>query len=613
MNRIRLIGIVSGDPAIGSMLQEVAAGAASRTQGVEHRLRADTAWMDATGARHVQSFGDENGFCVAIGAPRLLGAAAGDRLRPADLLARYRSEGADMLRRLAGGFAFVAHDAPTGRTLAAVDRFGIYPLAYRLLDKAVVIGRYADEVAALLPNASSLDTQSLFDYLYFHVIPGPSTIYKAVRRLEAAHCGEFADGRFEVRRYWEPDYTVRTGASFDALAREYRELMRECVARETDAGTTGAYLSGGTDSSTVSGMLCKTTGLAAPCYSIGFHAEGYDEMSYARIAAKHFGADHHEYYVTPADIVRGVPLLAERYDQPFGNSSALPAFDCASQAVGDGLHVMLAGDGGDEIFGGNTRYAKQKVFGWYDSVPAPLRRMLLEPLLLGPMRRWPLLRKAGSYIEQAKLGLPARLETYNLVHRLGIENMLTSQFADAVLQTAPDVQQKEVFDRCRDRSIVNQLLAYDLKYTLADTDLPKVVHTAELAGCQVRFPMLADELVDFANALPPSYKVKGLKLRHFFKEASRGFLPDEILTKSKHGFGLPFGAWVQSDAELQRFARASMLSLVERRLIRSGFVDDVMSHRLAEHPGFYGEVIWILMLLEQWLRAHAPDYTIASA
>ena len=195
----------------------------------------------------------------------------------------------------------------------------------------------------------------------------------------------------------------------------------------------------------------------------------------------------------------------------------------------------------------------------------------------------------------------------------GIENMLTSQFADVVLQSAPAIQQKEVFDLCHDRSSVNQLLAYDLKYTLADTDLPKVVHTAELAGCQVRFPMLADELVDFANALPPSYKVKGLKLRYFFKEASRGFLPDEILTKSKHGFGLPFGAWVQSDAELQRFARASMLSLVERRLIRPGFVEDVMSRRLAEHPGFYGEVIWILMLLEQWFRAHAADYTIASA
>jgi len=613
MNRVRLIGIASGDPSIGAMLQEVAAGAASRTQGVEHRMRAGTAWMDATGARHVQSFGDETGFCVLIGTPRLHGASPGDRLSAASLLASYRKDGADMLRRLAGGFAFVAHDMARGRTLAAVDRFGIYPLAYRLLDKAVVIGRYADEVASLLPNASTLDPQSLFDYLYFHVIPGPATVYKSVRRLEAAHYGEFVDGKFEVRRYWEPDYTVQTGKSFDALASEYRELMRECVARETDGGTTGAYLSGGTDSSTVSGMLARSTALPAQCYSIGFDAAGYDEMSFARIAAKHFGAEHHEYYVTPADIVRGVPLLAERYDQPFGNSSALPAFNCASQAVGDGLHVMLAGDGGDEIFGGNTRYAKQKVFGWYDSVPAPLRRVLLEPLLLGPMRQWPVLRKAGSYIEQAKLGLPARLETYNLMHRLGIENMLTSQFADVVLQSAPAIQQKEVFDLCHDRSIVNQLLAYDLKYTLADTDLPKVVHTAELAGCQVRFPMLADELVDFANALPPSYKVKGLKLRYFFKEASRGFLPDEILTKSKHGFGLPFGAWVQSDAELQRFARASMLSLVERRLIRPGFVEDVMSRRLAEHPGFYGEVIWILMLLEQWFRAHAADYTIASA
>jgi asparagine synthase (glutamine-hydrolysing) len=613
MSRIRLIGIISGDASLATMLREVAGSPEEQVGGAIHRMRAPTAWMNASSSPRIQAHQDDAGFCVAIGVPRLRGASPGMRLSAVELLAGYRASGSDLLQRMAGGFAFVAHDATTQRTLVAVDRFGIYPLAYRLLDHAVVVGRFADEVATLLPNGGALDLQSLFDYLYFHMIPAPATVYRSVRRLEAAQFGEFAEGRFEIGRYWEPDYAARHGESRDKLIAEFRDLMRESVAREADDEGTASYLSGGTDSSTVTGWLGKTSGRPARCYSIGFDAEGYDEMAYARLAAKHFGAEHHEYYVTPADIVRGVPIVAERYDQPFGNSSALPGFSCASRAAQDGVRVLLAGDGGDEIFGGNTRYAKQKVFEWYERIPSSLRRALLEPLLLGPMRGLPLFRKAGSYIEQAKLGLPARLETYNLVHRLGVANMLTPTFRDAVLQSAPAQQQKEVYDRCRDPAIVNQLLAYDLKYTLADTDLPKVIHTAELAGCEVRFPMLADELVDFANALPPDYKVKGVELRHFFKEASKGFLPDEILVKSKHGFGLPFGAWVLKDAELQRFSRASLLSLVERKIIRPEFVGEVFGTRLPAHPGFYGEVIWILMLLEQWLRSHAPEFTVASA
>lgn len=610
MSRVRLLGVVCSDPTLASMLREVAADHGAGLAQAAHDCSAPAAWMGASGAAHVDAHREAEGFCIVLGSPRVRGAAPGAWLCAQDILSAYRAEGSGLLQRLAGGFAFVAHDSRSGRTLVAVDRFGIYSLCYRQLEKAVIVGRYADEVAALLPNGHGVDLQSLFDYLYFHVIPGPATVFKAVRRMEAAHFGEFADGRWRIERYWKPEYGAAEGESFESLSRQFRDLMRECVAREADGGAVASFLSGGTDSSTVTGWLGQVTGRPAECYSIGFDAAGYDEMSYARIAAKHFGAHHHEYYVTPADIVQGVPVLAQRYDQPFGNSSALPALFCSTRAHEDGVRLLLAGDGGDEIFGGNTRYAKQKVFEWYDKVPVPLRATLMEPLLLGPMRHWPLFSKAGSYIEQAKLGLPARLETYNLLHRLGVENMLTTPFVEAVRQSAPAELQKETFDLCRDPSVVNRMLAYDLKFTLADTDLPKVVHTAELAGCHVRFPMLADELVDFANALPAAWKVKGVKLRHFFKAASRGFLPDEILRKSKHGFGLPFGAWIRTDAELQRFARASLASLVERRLIRPGFVDQVMSERLAEHAGFYGEVIWILMMLEQWFRSHAPDYTL---
>lgn len=611
MNRNTLIGVLAGSAELADMLGEVT-GRNDRAPGTAGQwCRSATTWLEASDCAHIRSDADnDRGYCLVLGAPHRRGGHSAEVVEPRDILSGYLDKGAGVLDDLCGAFGLVVHDARQRKTLVAVDRFGIYPLVYRLLDNAVVVGRFADEVARLLPKGDALDIQALYDYLYFHVIPAPTTVFKSVRRLEAGQYAEFVDGRFEVASYWRPDYHVVSG-SFDERKERFQQLMREAVAREVEDDTTAAYLSGGTDSSTVVGWLARVTQKPAACFSIGFDAAGYDEMAYARIAAKHFGADHHEYYVTPADVVRGVPSIAGYYDQPFGNSSALPAFFCASKAKERGNRVLLAGDGGDEIFGGNVRYATQKLFGVYDTIPGVLRRGLLEPLFLnGPLRDAGPARKVRRYIEQAKLGLPARLETYNLLRYLGASRILRPEVLQAVRGDSPERQQREVYARAGQESVVNSLLAFDWKYTLSDIDLPKVVHTAEMAGCEVRFPMLNDDLVAFANGLPSSEKVRGFKLRYFFKEASRGFLPDEILKKSKHGFGLPFGTWAATDATLRRFSHDSLQSLVDRRFIRQEFLDEVVADRLSEHAGFFGEAIWILMMMEQWLRVHAPNFSV---
>jgi asparagine synthase (glutamine-hydrolysing) len=150
------------------------------------------------------------------------------------------------------------------------------------------------------------------------------------------------------------------------------------------------------------------------------------------------------------------------------------------------------------------------------------------------------------------------------------------------------------------------MLEYDWKYTLADNDLPKVCGAAALAGVQVGFPFLADEIVDFSLALPASLKVRGFTLRHFFKEALRGFLPDATIAKRKHGFGLPFGVWLSRHAGLRSLAGDSLARLATRGIVRPAFLDALIERKLAEHPAFYGEMVWILMMLEQWLAAGSP-------
>ncbi len=383
--------------------------------------------------------------------------------------------------------------------------------------------------------------------------------------------------------------------------------MREAVADQLDGSKPACFLSGGTDSSTVAGMIGLAAGRPAATYSIGFEAEGYDEMEFARITARHFGTEHHEYYVTPNDLLTGIPAVAAHYDQPFGNSSAVPAYFCAKVAHDDGVTRLLAGDGGDELFGGNSRYAKQKVFGVWESVPKAMRSGLLEPIFgLPAIARAPLLRKGASYIEQARVPMPDRMHTWNLLNSLGRANVFTPGFLEGIDAGAPARQQREVWSQAVTGDLVDRMLAFDWRYTLAETDLPKVCGTTELAHVSVGFPMLDARLLAYALRMPPRFKVNGLKLRWFFKEALRGFLPDATITKKKQGFGLPFGVWATRHDGLRRLAADSLGSLSTRGIIRPEFIKELLDVRLATHPGYYGEMIWILMMLEQWIQAYQP-------
>lgn len=514
---------------------------------------------------------------------------------------------AEAIDALPDGFA-VGLRRNDGSTMLAVDRFAIHSICYRIAGNEIRFAERADDLAG--PGAE-IDSQALYDYLYFHVIPAPKTVYRGVYRLPAGHLAVWDGKDLKVAPYWKPRFQPQNGAvSFESLKDEFRALLQQAVHDRLDTGRHGCFLSGGTDSSTVAGMLRKATGESPATYSIGFDAQGYDEMAYARIAAKHFGTEHHEYYVTPEDLVRSMADVSRHYDQPFGNSSALPAYYCARMAREGGVTRILAGDGGDELFGGNTRYAKQRVFGVYDHVPRTVRAGLEAVLDVPMLARAPVLRKAKSYVDQARLPMPERLQTYNLLERLGVDSVLTPAFLSRVDRSGPIADQREVWRAAQAQTLLDRQLAFDWRYTLAENDLPKVCGTTDMAGLEVGFPLLDRRLVDFSLRLPTSYKLKGLKLRWFFKEALRGFLPDEIITKQKHGFGLPFGAWAHGHAGLNALVRDCLGSLSGRGIVQPDFIRALLDRYLGEHPGYYGEMVWILTVLEHWLQGHAPDFRV---
>jgi asparagine synthase (glutamine-hydrolysing) len=519
----------------------------------------------------------------------------------------YRNQGAEALRCLKGDFSLALIDRDRQEALLAIDRIGVRNLIYQENGDSLIFGSTADALSAHPLVRREVANQGIYDYVYFHMVPGPGTVFRDQQRLLPGHCLHFRQGRAETRPYWEMAFVEGQYGEVDQFRAPFMLALREGVATAADYEQCGAFLSGGTDSSTIAGLLNQQAGQRARTYSIGFDAKGFDEMEYARLASRHFKTEHHEYYVTPDDVVQAIPAIAEVYDQPFGNASAIPTYFCARMARADGVTRLLGGDGGDELFGGNARYAKQYQLSLYDNIPAVLRSRLIEAAVyrLPGADRLALIRKARSYIEQASLPMPARYETYNLLERLGAANVFTAGFLASIDPGHPLALMTETYDAARAKTLINRMLALDIKFTLADNDLPKVTRMCELAGVDVTFPMLHESVVDFSASLPPSLKLKGTKLRYFFKEALRGFLPNEIINKQKHGFGLPVGDWLQSHPPLRELAGDSLQRLKSRNIVRPEFIDSLLSDRMQSHAGYYGTMVWILVMLELWFEKHA--------
>lgn len=502
-----------------------------------------------------------------------------------------------------GNFAFAVLEPLKKKACLVLDRVGAERLCYANRGGHLAFGSSAQNVTAHPRVGRDIDPQAIYDYLYFHTIPAPRSLYRGVHKLLPGQMVTLKNGHIRTGFYWQADYTP-VDAGYDAHRVHFRTVLDESV-RDADTPSTAAFLSGGTDSSTVVGALTAVRGAPVDTFSIGFDAAGFDEMDYARCAAERYGSRSHEYYLKPADIVTAIPVIAREYDEPFGNDSAVPTYFCARAARDAGFDCMLAGDGGDEIFGGNVRYARQKVFERYFRLPAALRRGIVEPIANFPglSDRFPL-AKLKSYVRQANMGLPLRLESYNFLHRTPLDEIFAPGFIEAVDPSAADAALIETYERTASDDYINRMMHLDLKFTLADNDLRKVGTMTEAAGIEVRYPLLDDRMVAFANHLPVDYKVRGQTLRWFFKEALRDLLPEKIINKSKHGFGLPFGMWSIQYAPLGDLVGDSLADFRQRGWIEPAYLDHMLAMQRGSHASYYGVMIWVTMMLEQWLQAN---------
>ncbi len=522
----------------------------------------------------------------------------------ADIIAAlYARRGVDCIGELDGAFALAVWDARLQRLLLGVDRHSFKTLYWSYESGRLVFGsrlRAVESVRDQLQVAPA----AVMQFLVHTVVPAPLTIYKDVEQLEPGSRLVFEKGQVKRSRYWDLNYQESTSCEEIRWREELRECMRVAVhdqLGDCSPEHTGAYLSGGTDSSSVVAFASERW---APfnTFSIYFANRRYDEIGFARTAAEQFRTRHHERCLESSDAGEAISKLIEQYDEPFANSSAVGAYHCAKLASDNGVDLLLAGDGGDELFAGNERYAADKKFSAYHHIPNVLRSRVIQPLADQLPDRG-LLSLPARYIRRAGLANPHRMFSYNFfLTQDGIDALAPEFLREAKPETAMRMAKAHFDAAPQAQSELNRLLYLDVKMTLSDNDLKKVINTAEIAGVRVRFPLLDRRLVELSGRIPSHLKLRGLRKRYIFKEAMKGILPDKILYKKKHGFGVPVGYWMMNDPTMKELSDVlDDTQARERGYFKPGFL--LSLRNLNEtHPAYFGEVMWVVLMLELWHR-----------
>jgi asparagine synthase (glutamine-hydrolysing) len=548
---------------------------------------------------------------------RELAAAAGQRLEEttaaAVMAALYEERGDSFLDAIDGAFAIILWDITKRRLLAAIDRFGIKRLAWYANETQVVVASRVDAVHAAT-SGLDVNPRAIANVINFTSDLAPETIFTGVRRLEPATMLHANGGETRTASYWDMRYEVDGRTGEKALAEQLRSVMERSVSahcRGETPGDCGAFLSGGTDSSTIVGLMSRALGPGVKAFSIGFQEERFNELRYADIAARSFGADHRKYFVSARDCFDALPHVVRAFDEPFGNSSAVATYFCTKLAADHGVRTLLAGDGGDELFGGNERYATERVFTLYHDIPAWLRRGIVEPAANLPINV-SLARKVRGYIRRANLPDAERMFSYHFLRDHAVDEVFSDDFLESLDGYDVLTVSNAHYARAPAADHLNRLLYVDVKITLGDNDLPKVTCASELAGVRTRFPFLGREVAEFSGRIPAALKLKRFEKRYLFKQAFAQLLPAEIIRKKKHGFGIPVAFWIKSDPLLRELASDTLFSsrAQQRGYYRPGFVQDLFRKHDETNGTYYGDIIWAILMLELWHTVFVDRRTV---
>lgn len=534
------------------------------------------------------------------------------------LLSGYREWGDAVVERIDGMFAFAIWDTRARRLLLARDRVGVKPLYYARLD-ACLDGSdgpslaFASEPKALLelPGVSrELDPTALDAYLELHYVPPPLSMFRGIRQLPPGHRLVWHDGQIRIERYWDAPPRIDHDLSDEEWAEAIAPVLTDAIGKQTVADVpVGAFLSGGIDSSTIVAVLSERGQGPVETFCVGYgpDARQWDEREEARRVATHFGTRHHEIELS-VDVLTGLEACVRAFDEPYGNPTALLT-SALSAFTRRHVKVALAGDGGDELFGGYPRYRGMMLSQLLDRLPRGVLGRLGEALGRVPegsrpraYRRWARQFLSGTALEPAE-----RYATWVAYGRAADRDRLLSAAMRARVEDAGRVDPvREAFARPEEGNLVERAAYADLHGFLPENVLRGSDRMSMAHGLEVRVPLCDHRLVELCMQVPGRRRIGPLVTKRILRRIMRGRLPDRVLRRPKLGFTAPVGVWLRRDLDGLVGEWLGPDVVRRRGVLDPGEVGRLVEeHRSGRRD--HGQFLWALVVLEQWWRAHHGD------
>jgi len=510
----------------------------------------------------------------------------------------YEAHGNACVDHLRGMFAFAIWDDRNKKLFMARDRAGEKPLYYTVTPTGTLV--FGSELKSLLEHPGvrrETSSESLDAYFSLGYVPDPLSIFKDIKKLPPGHFLTFSNGRVEIKQYWDFTYEANGHRRKEEdYLEELRELLDEAVRIRLVADVPlGAFLSGGVDSSTVVALMARHMDQPVKTFSIGFLEDSYSELKYARLAAKRYGTEHHEFFVTP-EICNIVDELAWHFDEPFADSSAIPTY-IVSKLAREHVTVVLSGDGGDELFAGYTRYATERRRRKYGLLPRRFRRGLMEPISRNlPHGAW-----GRNFIHNVALDpIDRYFDNVSIFTGLNKRSLYSADFYDGLgTHSQAGARFQEYGDQVGTNALLDALLYIDSKTYLPGDILTKVDRMSMAVSLEARVPLLDHKLIDFVTRIPASMKMAGLETKTLFKRAVADLVPEEILNRPKHGFGVPMQEWI--NLQLRDRIRDTLTdSRFRQRGIISPAYTDVLLDEHERGRRDHSMALWSLLMLELW-------------
>jgi asparagine synthase (glutamine-hydrolysing) len=519
----------------------------------------------------------------------------------------YEQWGKQAIARLRGMFGLAIWDTRSSSLLVARDRIGIKPMHYAEVNGRLYFGSELKSLLEAPDLPRDLDPGALDHYLSFLYTPRDGSIFKSVRKLPPGHLLTWTDGRIAIEQYWQvPASEPFSGTEQDAVA-QLRTVLSDAVRSHMISDVPlGAFLSGGVDSSLVVGLMSELSSARVKTFSIGFDEPAFDELDHARRVADHFGTDHHELVVKP-DGVGILDKLVSHFDEPFADSSAIPTW-YVSEMARRHVTVVLSGDGGDELFGGYERYLPHpRVVAFDRYSPRALRRVasIAAAQLPHGVRGKNFLRHVGRD-EQGRY--------LDAIRFFGADEkpaLLSADLRRAIEGPDAETRLARHFERFAHLPWPSQMMRFDAETYLPEDVLTKVDRMSMAHSIESRVPLLDNEVIAFASALPSSMKIRNGRRKHVLKEVAATLVPRTILDRKKQGFGVPLGTWFRGNLR-ELFADTLLApASLQRGYFQPAFVRRIVDEHLAGKRD-HTLRLWQLVVFEKWQQQYVNSFPLSA-